>query len=177
MNGSASASANIESDDALGTIARAFARHSHELVAFLRGRRGAHDAEDLVQESFARLIEAHRSQPVEQPRAWLYKTGCHLAYDAHDHQRVVDAVVVDGAPTETVPDTLADPQRRVAAREQLDRAWQALEALPDAVRHAFLLNRFEALSQREIAARLGVSEKTIERHVLRALKACHDALR
>ena len=52
--------------------------------------------------------------------------------------------------------------------------WAALAALPEACRHAFLLNRFDGLSQREIALRMGISEKTVERHVLRALGACHD---
>ena len=156
------------------SLAEVFVRHANELRHFLRGRRGAEDAEDLVQESFVRLIETGQTQHVSNPRAWLYRTSANLAADAFDHRHVRAAVHVDGADVEAVADRRADPARIVEARQHADHLWAALEALPEACRHAFLLNRFDGLSQREIARHMGVSEKTVERHVLRALAACHD---
>lgn len=158
-------------------LVQAFRRHARELVQHLRGRRGAADeAEDLVQESFVRLLEAEQAgQPVQQPRAWLYRTSGNLAADAWDHRQVVARVVDAEADPDAVLDLRADPARRAAACEQLDQVWAALTALPAEVCDAFLLNRFEGLSQREIAQRLDCSEKTVERHVLRALQACRAA--
>jgi RNA polymerase sigma-70 factor (ECF subfamily) len=45
-----------------------------------------------------------------------------------------------------------------------------LERLPDRVRAAFLLHRFEELSYSEIAKRLGVSVSSIEKYISQALK-------
>lgn len=47
---------------------------------------------------------------------------------------------------------------------------QLIAGLPDKCRQAFLLSREEQLSHREIAERLGISEKTVDDHISRALK-------
>ncbi len=149
-----------------------FVRHARELRQFLRGRRGAHDAEDLVQESFVRLIETGRIQTVHNPRAWLYRTSANLASDAADHRRVRHAVHVEGTDVEAVPDRCADPARIADARQQATKVWSALQTLPQPCRQAFLFNRFDGLSQREIAVQMGISKKTVERYLLRALATC-----
>lgn len=159
----------------VASLAEVYIRLAGELRQFLRRRRGADDAEDLVQESFVRLLETGRMQEIANPRAWLYRTVANLASDAGDRRRVRAAVHVDDADVETVPDRRADPARVVAARQQAEQVWAALQTLPEACRHAFLLNRFDGMSQREIASHLGLSEKTVERHVLRALAACLQA--
>jgi RNA polymerase sigma-70 factor (ECF subfamily) len=61
---------------------------------------------------------------------------------------------------------------RIEGQNQLDRVLHALFELPEIVRHAFLLHRFEGLSHNEIAQRLGISTKTVERHVRRASEYC-----
>lgn len=157
------------------SLADVYKRLAGELRHFLRGRRGADDAEDLVQDSFVRLLETGRTQEIANPRAWLYRTGANLAADARDHRRVRATVHVDDADVEAVADRRADPARVVEARQQAKQVWAALQTLPEACRHAFLLNRFDGMSQREIALHLGLSEKTVERHVLRALAACQQA--
>jgi DNA-directed RNA polymerase specialized sigma24 family protein len=57
----------------------------------------------------------------------------------------------------------------VAGREELRLLGQALEALPPQRREAFRLRKVEGLSQKEIAARLGLSEKAVEKHVAKAV--------
>ncbi len=163
-------------DSETNSLADIFMRHANELRRFLHGRRGAHDAEDMVQDSFVRLIEQGQTQVISNPRAWLYRTGSNLATDAHDYNRVRSAVHVDCANIEAIADQTADPARIIEARQQANHLWDALQVLPEVCRHAFLLNRFDGLSQREIAQRLCISEKTVERHVLRALAACNRAV-
>ena len=83
-------------------LAELFVRHAEELCVFLRNRRGRNDAEDLVQVSFARLIENKREQMVGNQCAWLYSTSANLAADAYDYQRVRSGLHVEWAAAEQV---------------------------------------------------------------------------
>lgn len=157
-------------------LADLFQRYAAELRAYLRARRGIADAEDLVQESFVRLLQASAASPPEDPRAWLYRTGANLAADAYDHRMVRERVHVEWLEMDAeAADACADPARQVEASQGLRQVWAALLALPEPCRQAFLLNRLDGLSQRAIAVHLGLSEETVERHILRALEACRRA--
>lgn len=165
------------SDTKPATLAELFLRHAAELKGFLRARRGATDAEDLVQESFVRLLQTSATRLPDDPRAWLYRTGANLAADAYDHRQVRERVHADCPDIEeAAADPGADPARRIETGQRLEQVWIALQHLPEPCRRAFLLNRLDGMSQRAIAAHLGLSEKTVERHILRALEACQRAL-
>ena len=62
------------------------------------------------------------------------------------------------------------PERVLLAREQVAMVRTVLERLPDRVRSAFVLHRFEELGYAEIAKRLGVSVSSIEKYISQALK-------
>ena len=68
------------------------------------------------------------------------------------------------------------PDRRVSARQELDRLRAIVATLPAQCRQVFELRKFEGLSHREIAERMGLSEKTIENHLTRALARVTEAL-
>jgi RNA polymerase sigma-70 factor (ECF subfamily) len=55
------------------------------------------------------------------------------------------------------------------------KAW--VEDLPDRQREAFVLSRFNGLSHDEIAAVMGVSPRTVNNHIVRALKTLRDHVR
>lgn len=152
--------------------AELFRLHTRELRRFLRRRCGAREDEDLLQDSFVKLLQ---SQPPAQPRAWLYRACANLAADAYKRQQIRER----HAPKLEKEESSArlDPARGAEARQRLRRVINTLQRQPAVVRQAFLLNRIDGLSQREIAARLGISEKTVERHVLRGLTAAYEALR
>lgn len=153
-----------------------FRRHAGGLRRFLSGRQGAGEADDLVQDGFLRLLQNDGASALANPAAWLYRTCANLAADRHDYRSVRDAVHVDWENLDELPDEGADPAARFAQRQQLQRIWVALLGLPAPCRQAFLLNRLEGVSQRVIARQLGIGEKTVERHILRALAACRQAV-
>jgi RNA polymerase sigma-70 factor (ECF subfamily) len=66
-------------------------------------------------------------------------------------------------------------QDRQQSREQALHA--AIETLPEKCRAVFSLSRFEQLSHREIAERLGISVKTIENQITKAMKVMREALK
>ena len=61
--------------------------------------------------------------------------------------------------------------------EQLLAVHRAVMALPGRTRHVFLLHRFESYTYLDIARELGVSRKSVEYHMNRALSAVSTALR
>ena len=153
-----------------------FLRYAADLRAFLRVRRGAADAEDLVQESFVRLLQTSAVDAPDNPRAWLYRTSANLAADAYDHRMVRERLNVDWPDMDSeAVHACADPAHRADASQRLRQVWIVLQSLPDPCRQAFLLNRLDGLSHRAIAKQIGISEKTVERHILRALEACRRA--
>ncbi len=156
-----------------------FARHMEEIRRFLRHSRAAPDADDLVQEGFVRLLQCPPERFPDNPRAWLFRTCSNLASDARDYRRVREAAHgrrATPAELDAVAAPALDPAARSEAQDQLLQVWRALQSLPAPCRRAFLLNRLDGMSQRQIAAHLGLSEKTVERHVLRALAACHAVI-
>jgi RNA polymerase sigma factor (sigma-70 family) len=62
----------------------------------------------------------------------------------------------------------ASPEAAAEGAMELRRLHASLAELPPLCRDAFLLNRIEELSHAEIAARLGVSVRTIDRHMVKA---------
>lgn len=152
--------------EGLDGLAGAFLRHRLELVRFLAHRLGsAADAEDLAQETFMRSA-AIRST-VHNPRAYLFQVAANLLRNHHRAQRqraklteVVD-LLYDHADER-------DPERFLLAGEALKQVTAAIGNLPPAARRVFYLARFEGLTQREIAAQLGVSTTAVEKSLRRA---------
>ncbi len=157
-------------------LAAIFRRYVGELGRYLRARRGAHDAEDLVQEGFVRLLQSSALGTPENSRAWLYRTCTNLACDSNDYRSVRESIHVECSNLDELEDGCADPAQHIEGQQQLRQVWFALCGLPEPCRHAFLLNRLDGLSHREIAKHLGLSEKTVERYIQRALETCRRSL-
>jgi RNA polymerase sigma-70 factor (ECF subfamily) len=158
-----------------------------ELVGYLQ-RRGQplDDAEDLVQEAFARFHRAgHRAGDIDA-RPLLFVISKNLLKDqwkATNRERArvawLDADAVTAA-WEAAPSDAPAADRHSIARQDLASIAKAIRALPPRCRDAFLLHRFEDLSYRQIAERLGVSVSMVEKHLaeaLRRLKAAREDLR
>jgi RNA polymerase sigma-70 factor (ECF subfamily) len=69
------------------------------------------------------------------------------------------------------------PERVVAARRELDEVLRLIDRLPDRCRRVFEMRKIQGLSQREIAARLGITETVVENEVGRGLRLISRALR
>jgi RNA polymerase sigma-70 factor (ECF subfamily) len=61
-------------------------------------------------------------------------------------------------------------ERRISGREEIERVQHMLAKLPPKCREAFELRKFAELSQKEIAARMQLSESTVEKHLVKALR-------
>jgi len=152
--------------------------HDAQLRAYLRGSFPAvRDLDDVVQESYLRVWRARASRPVDSARAFLYTVARHLAFDWLRRERAALFAEPPAAGLWSVPDERSGVIETVCAREDLALLAAALLALPPRCREVMMLRQVEGLPQREIARRLGISELTVQTHVVNGLRRLEARLR
>nr|WP_314525210.1 RNA polymerase sigma factor [uncultured Brevundimonas sp.] len=134
------------------------------------------DAEDVVQEAFARFHRAGHTLGTPDARPLLFVIARNIQRDrwkadGRETARRSDHDVhdLDNGPRGLASATL-DAETGLIQRQDLAAAAAVIRALPPKTRSAFLLHRFEALTYRQIAGRLGVSVSMVEKHIAEALR-------
>ncbi|WP_051414352.1 RNA polymerase sigma factor [Pseudoxanthomonas suwonensis] len=159
-------------------FAREVLAHERALVHYLQ-RCWPHRDElhDLRQEVYVRIYEAAaRSRPTA-PKAFLFATARHLMADRARRGRVVSIEPVGDFDSSNV--YLIDevsPERWTGTRQALRRLVEALDRLPGRCREVVWLRRVEELSQKEVAQRLGISGRTVEKHLAKGMRLIADHL-
>lgn len=148
-----------------------FAEAQSDLAAFVSRRVGAQDAADVLQDTWLKMHEHGKPDTWREPRAVLFRTAGNLAVD-HWRQQQRIARHFDGGKLPEVASPGPDPDALVDARRQAEHLASVLDELPEECRQAFLLNRLDGMTHREIADRLGICTKTVQRHIERALGHC-----
>ena len=152
--------------------------HDAQLKGYLRGAFPAvRDVEDVVQESYLRIWRARAKQPVACAKGLLFQIARRLALDTlrHDRASPIDAGR-DLAALSVFSDE-PDAAEAAALQERKRHLIDAVASLPNRYREIGLLRKFEELPQREVAARLGLTERTVENLLARAIRKCEDHLR
>jgi RNA polymerase sigma-70 factor (ECF subfamily) len=163
-------------EQTMDRLTRCFLEIRAELVRFLTRRNGKAAAEDVAQETWLKLHERGDTESWHEPRAVLFTTAANLGTDVQRREARADRLFArDGELPETVS-PVADPESQAQTESELNSVAAALQELPAQCREAFLLNRLEGLTHSEIAQRLGVSTKTVQRHIERALRRCVQVL-
>ncbi|MBI5423128.1 MAG: sigma-70 family RNA polymerase sigma factor [Opitutae bacterium] len=135
------------------------------------------DVEDVVQDAYARLMRAHASGPIANPKAFLFVTARNLALNHLRHQgyeRPAGATEVD--PLSVLDDALGAPET-LTRREDFQVLIDAIQSLPDRCRQVVTLRKIYGLSQRETAERLGITENTVEAQGAIGLRKCIEFFR
>lgn len=145
---------------------RLYRAHAPWLIAFLRRRFGAQEAEDLAQEAYVRLFR--HDTKVLNPRAFLARVALNAARDQARRRAVRPALLAEDP---------AHPPTTPAGQAEAVLLKQAILALPPRLRTVFLLSRFGGLTYEEIARRCNVSVKTVEARMTQALAMCSDLMR
>ncbi len=155
-----------------------FISERKRLVHYLTGRTGcAATAEDILQDAWLKLDRSESRGPVGNPLAYLQRMARNLAIDnarAHARRRL-DAVEVEALLA--FPDEAPDAEQKVSDAQQLERLAQIVEELPARCRDLFLAARIEGTPHKQLAERFGVSVRTVELEVARALDHCSERLR
>ena len=159
-------------------FAEAVRPHEPALRAFLSQRFASlPDHDDLVQETYARLLRVSDPQRLVHARAFLFTTARNVAID---HFRRTRRTPVDPIDDNT---EIALLEPAPGAGETLDRAERheamltALGTLPDRCREVMLLRYVDGFSAQEIAAHLGLAPATVRVHLMKGVRDCAQFFR
>lgn len=158
-------------------VAELFREHNRVLVGYLRSRLGSlQEAKEIAQEAYVRLLQLHEPGAPGLLRAYLFKTASNLAIDRLRHRRVRQRSEEQPQLFEELNTTRResdDPAEQLLAREQADRLLGYLQELPIKCQQVINLHRVEGISQLDVSARLGISERMVRRYVTYAMVYCH----
>lgn len=144
-----------------------------DVVAYLRRKgQAADDAEDVFQEAFVRFHKAGHDMMAPDARPLLFVIARNIQTDrwkAAARRPTADIEAMDASARPlTSEERPADD--RLISRQNLAAAAAVIRALPPRTRDAFLLHRFEEMTYRQIAGKLGVSTSMVEKHIAEALR-------
>ncbi len=140
----------------------------------------ADTVDDILQDSFLRFWEKRDVITFTSIQALLFRivrNNClnHLRDKAIQEKHTIHAPD-DNETWERLynTDLLGNPDNELLYKELRQQIESVLSELPERSREIFEISRFEGLKNREIAERLGISVKIVERHISRALKLLNE---
>jgi RNA polymerase sigma-70 factor (ECF subfamily) len=151
--------------------------HDSSLKAYLRGSfPTVRDVEDVVQESYLRVWKARAAQPIRSVKAFLFTVARRLALDHVRHEHRSPIVGVTDLDQLFVLNRAPDAAEAATRSQEIELLAEAVDSLPARCREIFLLRRIQGVPQKEIAARLGLSEQTVQVQAARGLRKIEEYL-
>jgi RNA polymerase sigma factor (sigma-70 family) len=139
------------------------------------------DIEDIVQETYLRLYQAAKRQPIRHPKSFMLKAARNLALSHVVRADAMNHLGTQGIQFESEEEAdrferqqvaFESPEAEAQAEEEFLIFCRAIRELPLQCRRAFLLRKVYGLSQDEVARELRISESTVEKHIAKGLIAC-----
>lgn len=150
-------------------------RHEPALRAYLLSRFSTlPDHDDLVQETYLRVLRARLHVRLATAKAFLFATAGHLAIDRFRRRRTACQVPLDAIGELPAGESFPDAAEFLERRQRQELLAEAVADLPPRCREVMLLRYSEGLASKEIARRLGVSTETVKSHLTKGVGNCID---
>jgi len=134
------------------------------------------EAEEMVQGAFLTVWEKHDTLEIHTSvKSYLYRAVHNSCLNRVKHYKVRKTY---GDSVKNQTELLHDDASQDLVGRELDGiVANAIDSLPDQCKLVFKLSRFENLTYAEIAEQLGISVKTVENHMVKALKVLREKLK
>lgn len=160
----------------LNFIQELFYKYHGRLVLFANKFTGdIQVSQDLVQDAFLKLWEkAEIRSTIESPKAYLFKAVRNNCLNHHRHISIKQSVEEQlsskiDAQEQLVYSGLEDPMYSLLEMEMEEKVQNIIKSLPERCREVYKLSRYSFLKNKEIADKLGISVKMVEKHISKAL--------
>jgi RNA polymerase sigma-70 factor (ECF subfamily) len=162
----------------LSAVTAAFLDCSNFLQKYLVGFLPAQqDIEDVAQEAYLRAWIAEQRETIEQPKAFLFRIAKNLALTKLSKKSRQITDYIEEASASIVIQTAAAIDEELEAEQCLGLYCEAVAALPDKHRQAFLLRKVHGMAHKEIAERMDVSCGSVEKYLRQGILACEQYIR
>ena len=134
------------------------------------------DIEDVVQETFIRAWESEKNQEINSPKSYLFKVAKNLALsELQKKSNQLMSYMGDLDGLDVIDNTLSI-EEALEIQQQLLAFSEAASALPPQCQRVLLMRKVFGFSHKEIARRLNISPRTVEKHLTKGLQRCQDSL-
>ena len=134
------------------------------------------EAEEIVSDTFLAVWNNRGSLPgIANFDSYIY-TITRFKAISYFRKQHFEEVSLDDLPVDLFACTETTPEDDLITKEKIDHLNEAINALPAKCKMAFKLVREDKLKQKEVAAILNISVKTLEAHLANAVRKLREAL-
>ncbi|MDP3493835.1 MAG: sigma-70 family RNA polymerase sigma factor [Hyphomonadaceae bacterium] len=150
--------------------------HEAALTRFIRKSwPNTSDIADIRQDVYERILTGAQANGLpQQVKAYLFVVARNLLINRARRAKIVAFDLVADLESLLADGEIFETERQFVARQELLKAREGLERLPPRCREVIRLRKFEELSTRDVAERMGVTEHTVERQLTLGIRALTD---
>ncbi|MGH8209255.1 MAG: RNA polymerase sigma factor [Steroidobacteraceae bacterium] len=161
-------------EDLVQELCRAY---EPQLLRYLTRMLGRVDvAREVVQDTYEKIHKLYRLEDVLFPRAMFYKIATNFALMRLRRARLESTIITGSAGMEKVPDEAASPDKRAIAEEINERLVQTIKELRPNLRVVLVMAHVQGIARKDIAERLGISLKRVDKRMTQALRALRQRM-
>ena len=154
--------------------------HYEEMYLVARRYLNREEARDIVQDVFLKLLEKNDPENLSSARAYLYRTVINTCLNHLKHKKVEKEYALAfriRLLEEEKKKMEGESEARVLEKELLMLIRTTVASFPEKNRRIFEMSRYEGYSHQKIADELGISVRTVEAQIYRALKVLQKNLK
>lgn len=151
--------------------------HGPQLKAYVhRAFPAVRDVDDVVQECYFRIWKARAVHPIRSARAFLFRIARNIAFDLARRRSLTSIEALGESERLSVVDDKPNATEALTTAERVAILSDALDALPPRRREMVILCKLQGQSHGAVAARFGISEKTVAEHLYRGAQQLGEEL-
>lgn len=152
-----------------------FLKHRKALLGYITGLVYCpSEAEDVVQDTWLRMVQGEAYPPISFPKAYIFRIGRNIALDRlRKRKRAQNATTKMSAEPDVLLFDLG-PESVLIEDEERQLLSEAVSLLPLRCQQVYTLRTRQGLSHHAIADQLDISVRTVENHIARATRNCRQ---
>lgn len=156
-------------------LVRTIVPHEPALRSWLKLRRvGDLEIDDIVQETYSKIMALDSVEAIRDPRAYAYQAAHSILVSHIRRSRIVSIHASGDIERLNLEAPEPSPERQLADRDELRELALAISAMPEKSRTVFTMRRIDGFDHEQIAARLHISRKTVEKRMTQAIRHLMD---